>query len=90
MEISTEEFNQLKGLVSESLQLSRDNQRLLRRMQFWGRVAFGFKVFIWSVVLVLPFILYHYIQPFMSGSSNSLFGYPTATQFQKAFHSATK
>lgn len=81
--------------VRELLSLARENNKMLRQMQFWGRVAFWFKAVVWTVVLVLPVLLYSYFAPFITSftggsvgktGSTSLFGYPSPDQIQKAIH----
>jgi hypothetical protein len=84
--VTRAEFEHLGNLVTENLKLTEDNQRILLRMQYWGRVAFWAKVAIWGVVLVLPVVLYSYIGPFIGASAKSFFGFPTEAQFHKALH----
>ncbi len=81
-----EEFNHLKVVAEE-------NNHILKQMRFWGRVAFWFKVVLWALVLVgIPFLIS--LSPLASslfqgvtsssGSSTSLFGYPSPTEVKHA------
>lgn len=92
---------ELHELLTENLRVANDNNRLLRRMQYWGRVAFWAKVAIWAFVLLVPVLLYSRFAPFLnilpggaggtSGTSTSLFGFPSPAIFHEIAHpSASK
>ena len=54
----------LKKAVEESLELSRENNKILRRMQSnlrWGR---AFRIFYWVIIIGSMLGTYYYFQPF--------------------------
>src|SRR3990167_5138072 len=54
----------LKKAVEESLGLSRENNKILRRMQSnlrWGR---AFRIFYWVIIIGSMLGTYYYFQPF--------------------------
>jgi hypothetical protein len=90
--ITRDEFDQLVAVVQE-------NNRLLKNMRKWGRVAFWCKVVIWTVVLVAPVLLYPYIASYVPGlpaipgfseattsTNTSLFGVPSPAEIQEFLH----
>ncbi|MBA3789391.1 hypothetical protein H0X32_03290 [Patescibacteria group bacterium] len=94
---SSPSATELHNLLTENLKVANENNHILHRMQYWGRVAFWAKVLIWVVVLALPFLLYTRFAPFLNilpggiggstnASSTSLFGFPSPTEFQKTIH----
>ena len=55
----------LKKMVEESLELSKENNKLLRSMRNtarWGRV---FRVFYWVIIIGSMLGAYYYFQPFI-------------------------
>ena len=53
-----------KKAVEESLELSRENNKILRRMQSnlrWGR---AFRIFYWVIIIGSMLGTYYYFQPF--------------------------
>ncbi len=56
-----------KRLLQETLELSRENNRMLRAMRraaFWGGV---FRVIWWAVIIGVPVVLYYYVfQPYIA------------------------
>ncbi len=93
-EITRKEFNELKELVEDSLDAAEENNRILKRMQAVGRMAFIGKLIIWTVVLVLPFFLLPLLAPYLkimqlpgtnaSSTSAGLFGLPSPEQLKEA------
>lgn len=79
---------EIKSMLKETLELERENNTLLKRMQKVGRIAFWSKVVIYAILIGLPLLL---IAPLMSylGSltesvstdqgllNSTLFGIPT-------------
>jgi hypothetical protein len=92
--ISPEEAGELRDLLNETLKVSKENNKILHRMRYWGRVAFWSKVLIWGLILALPLLLYSYFAPLLNtipgtggtnltGSSGSVFGFPTPADVEK-------
>ena len=80
------EQNPIEALLKENLELSRENNRLLRDMRRIGRIAFWSKVVIWTIVLILPLLLIGPILDFLSeGAGGSLMGLPSASMLEEAF-----
>jgi hypothetical protein len=91
--VSREEFEHLKSQLDETAKTSKENNEILRKMVFWGRVAFGFKVLLWVLVLIgIPVVISTFF-PFLNGlfhgalgsasgtsSSTTLFGFPSPTE----------
>jgi hypothetical protein len=85
-----------RDLLRETLRVAQDNNRLLRQMRFWGRVAFVAKVIIWTGVLLLPVLLYSRFAPLFNilpgsssvhtGTTTSLFGFPSPFELTAAGH----
>lgn len=53
-----------KALLEESIELSRENNKILKKMQrtlFWGRV---FKIAYWMVIIGSMVGAYYFLQPF--------------------------
>ncbi len=82
--ITRKDLVHLQERLELNIQLAQDNNKILHAMRKWGRVAFVAKVIIWTVVLVIPVLLYPYIAS--SASENGLFGYPSPTQLEKILH----
>ena len=85
--ITRDEFNVLHADAAAALDLAKENNRILHAMRFWGRVAFIAKVIIWTLVLVVPVILYPFIVSHLPVATGTpLFGLPSSVQIQKALH----
>jgi hypothetical protein len=82
--ITRKDLVHLQEQLELNIKLSQDNNEILHAMRKWGRVAFVAKVVIWTIVLLVPVLLYPYIAS--STSENGLFGYPSPTQFEKILH----
>lgn len=54
---------EIKNMLKETLELERENNVLLKRMQKIGRIAFWSKVVIYAILIGLPLLL---IAPLMS------------------------
>jgi len=57
--------NELKNLVKENLELTKENNEILKKIRrgaIWGRV---FRVLYWIVILGAMFGAYYILQPFM-------------------------
>ncbi len=55
---------ELKKALEESIELSRENNKILRRMQSnlrWGR---AFRIFYWIIIIGSMLGTYYYFQPF--------------------------
>jgi len=78
--------NPLEALLRENLEVSRENNRILRDMRRLGRIAFWSKVVIWAIVLLLPLLLIGPILDFLSeGTGASVMGLPSASVLEEAF-----
>lgn len=94
MALSEEEnvtLGRLEELLEENLKLAEDTNRILRDVRRTGRIAFWFKVILWTVVLVLPFFfigpLLKALEPYTGGAlpaGSTLLGVPSPEQIQKA------
>src|SRR4051812_36983563 len=69
------EDNDQARMLRESLELAKENNRLLRRMRrdaFWGRI---FSLLFWGVTLGLPVLLYYfYVYPYIHALQTSYQG----------------
>lgn len=65
---------EIKSLLKETLELERENNDLLKRMQKIGRIAFWSKVVIYAILIGLPLLL---IAPLMSYLSTLTSSVPT-------------
>lgn len=57
--------SELKKMVEESLELSRENNKILHSLRSsarWGRV---FRIFYWVVIIGSMLGAYYYLQPFL-------------------------
>jgi len=52
-----------RKLLEETLKLSRENHRLLRKMQSSARVGRIFRLIYWTIIIGSMFGLYYYFQP---------------------------
>ena len=84
-------LERLEELLEENLKLAEDTNRILRDVRRTGRIAFWFKVVLWTIVLVLPFFLIapflRALEPYTGGAlpiGANLFGIPSAEQIGKA------
>lgn len=92
--ITRKEFDELKELLEDTFDTVDENNKILRRMQHVGRVAFFAKAVMWTIVLVLPFFLLPLLSPYLrsmgipgistTSTSTSLFGYPSPSELQQA------
>lgn len=67
---------ELRDLLKETLALSRENHRLLRKLYWYSWYGFIFRVLWFGLLIGLPFALYFYIlEPYfqMFGSSYEQF-----------------
>lgn len=77
----------LSQMVERSLELSEENNTILRRMQAWDRIALWVKLFFWALVLGLPVLFFQPIVEYVKASvmeNPSAFGIPSQEEFQKA------
>src|ERR1700722_20327734 len=95
--VSRAEFDELQKLLNQNLKLSEDNNYILHRMRKVWRIAFAVKVLIWGIVLLVPVLLYPYLEAHVPGipllgtatstnSASSLFGLPSPTEIQNLLH----
>jgi hypothetical protein len=80
----------VEQLLKDNLELTQENNRLIREVRRTGRVSFWFRLALWVIVLILPFLLIgpllQALVPAAGGSgSGSLFGLPSSSQLQEVF-----
>jgi hypothetical protein len=67
------EENEQNRMLRETLELGRENNRLLRKMRrdaFLGRI---FSIIFWGATLILPLVLYYfYIAPYLQALRGSI------------------
>ena len=67
------EQQELRKLLEETLEVSKDNQRMLHAMRRNAWASFFIKIIFWIIVLVLPLYLYSsYLAPLLPGGSSDL------------------
>ena len=94
--ITRKDINDIQKLLKQNIALSEENNKILRTMQKWNKIAFIAKVIVWAIVLIIPVLLYPYIARFVPGLSgvstasstteSGLFGYPSPAQLEKILH----
>lgn len=81
----------LEQLAEDTLEVAEENNKILVSIQRHARWSFWGKVFMWIVVLALPFFLLgpilHTILPLSntSGVGGSVFGVPSTDQIKALF-----
>lgn len=68
-----DEHAALRNLMKENNRLLIENNEMLKVMRRNARLAFVFRVIWICVLIVIPFVLYHYLHPYLSALS-PLFG----------------
>ena len=79
----------LGDAVRESIAIGKENNRLLRRIIFFGRVSFWTKLVFWALVLGLPVLFFQPIVQYVSkqvSQNPAAFGLPSSAQIQKAIN----
>ena len=76
-----------KKIIKETLELTRENNRLLKKMrrrQFWGTLT---SVLYWIIVLGVSFGAYYFLQPYLEKMKELFLGFqemsesiPSSTQ----------
>ncbi len=59
-----------KQLLKESLEISKENNQLLRRMVRNQRWTVAYRVFYWSIIILSSLGAYYFIQPFLENLLN--------------------
>ncbi len=54
-----------RKLLSETYELAKENNEILRKMRRAARWARGFRIFYWTVIIVLSVGAYYVIQPYV-------------------------
>lgn len=87
----SERLDRIEDLLEEQAKLAKETHRTVKRMQHVGRLAFWFKVILWTVVLVLPFFFLGPITRYFTALTGfavptgaNLFGVPSEQQIQQA------
>lgn len=55
----------LKKMVEESLELSKENNKILRSMRRAARWGNAFRIFYWIIIIASMLGAYYYFQPFI-------------------------
>lgn len=63
-----------KAMLKEAIQLSRDNNDILKGLRSRNRWATFFRILYWAVVLSIVFGAYYYLQPVISAFSQAFGG----------------
>ena len=81
-------LTRVEQLLQENLELSEENNKLLRDLRRTARLGFWFKLLIWAAVIILPFLL---LKPILetlvpatgAGEAGfSIFGLPSQDQLE--------
>lgn len=79
-------LTRLEQLLEENIELTEENNRLIREVRTTARVGFWLRIVLWAAVIILPFLLIGPIIsaliPAASGGAGTSFGLPSAEQFQ--------
>lgn len=79
---------ELKDLLEENLEVTRENNELLKKIRRDAMIGFAVKAVIWLVILGVPiFFITTYLAPFLEQTGTStpttLFGIPSPEEAQK-------
>ncbi len=80
----------LSQMVERAVELGEENNKILKRMQAWDRIALWVKLFFWALVLGLPVLFFQPLVEFIKTTvmeNPSAFGIPSSLEFQKAMNS---
>lgn len=93
-EVTRKEVQELKEQIEDLVEVAEENNKILHQMRRIGRIAFFAKALMWTIVLILPFVLIPLISPYLhllqipgiggTSTSTSLFGYPSPEQLERA------
>ena len=78
----------IEQLLEDNLRLTEENNRLIREVRRNGKMAFWFKVALWAVIIILPFLLIgpilEALVPAVNGETGgvNLLGLPSSGQLQ--------
>ena len=78
----------LSQMLERNLELSEENNRILKNMRFMDTIGFWVKLIFWALVLGLLVIFFQPIVEFIKTTvmeNPSAFGIPSSAEFQKAF-----
>lgn len=67
-----EDSDELKKLLKQNLEISRESNRILKRLYRAKKIAWGIKVLYWAVIIMAVLGAYYYIQPFVGVFSDTL------------------
>jgi hypothetical protein len=84
-------YGHLEDLLKQTLDIAKENRKILKRMERNALIGFIAKAIIWLIVLGVPILfLSAYIAPLMSAVSGGagkapagIFGLPSAQQLQE-------
>lgn len=55
----------LKKLLRQNLEISRESFKILKKLHRGRKLAMGFKILYWTVIILMVLGAYYYIQPFV-------------------------
>ena len=59
-----------RALLERTLETAEENNRILKGMRRAGRLATGFKIFYWMVIIGLGLGAYYFIEPYVKQLDN--------------------
>lgn len=57
-------------LLERTLEIAEENNKILKSMRRAGRLAMGFKIFYWMVIIGLGLGAYYFIEPYVKQFDN--------------------
>ncbi|MFA6445853.1 MAG: hypothetical protein WCW14_01205, partial [Candidatus Paceibacterota bacterium] len=64
-----------RSMLEEAVELSRDNNKMLRSIRSASRWARAWRIFYWTVIVVVTLGSYYYIQPYLTQLQNVYSGF---------------
>jgi hypothetical protein len=65
---------QEKELLQKTYELSEENNKILRGIRRVNRWSYTFKILYWSLIIVIAFSAYFYVQPYVEILDNTYKG----------------
>ncbi len=67
-----EDSEELKKLLKQNLEISRESNRILKRLYRAKKWALTFKILYWAVIVLAVLGAYYYVQPVVNSFSDSI------------------